>query len=102
MLEVLWQQLLCTLRLIPHCEAAEHNKMNSELITEAHAGKDKVSQTGTYSSGVQVTHLRPSALQEIMSSVWGSDTISYLRQRRLMGEADRSILKLCEGDSDET
>ena len=25
-LEVLWQQLLCTLRLIPHCEAAEHKQ----------------------------------------------------------------------------
>ena len=48
-----------------------------------------------------MTHLRPSALQEIISSVWGSDTISYLRRSRLMGEADRSMLKLGEGASDE-
>jgi len=76
------------------------NKKTPELITEAHAGKDKVSQTRIYSSEVQVTHLRPSALQEIISSVWGSDTISYLRRSRLMGEADRSMLKLGEGASD--
>ena len=33
---------------------------------------------------LQATHLRPSGLHEMISSVWGSDTMSYLHKRSHM------------------